>query len=48
MKYIYAFIGLSLATALGSWIWLALRARMQLGGRSSQAGGAINGAADSN
>jgi len=47
MKYIYAFIGLSLATALGSWIWQALRARM-LGGRSSQAGATINGAADSN
>jgi predicted ferric reductase len=36
MKYIYAFIGLSLAAAVGSWIWLSVGVRWRARGRDPQ------------
>jgi predicted ferric reductase len=36
MKYIYAFIGLSLAAAVGSWMWLTISARLRARGVTPQ------------
>lgn len=36
MKYVYAFIGLSLATAVVSWIWMLVRARVRRAGVLAQ------------